>query len=188
MNYKNIFLSISISCLVACVSSQQSKVRLRDEIQNISLSFQEKNSLGTLSSSSGTTTFKTNIPEGFELDFYKLQEIDNIAVVYYQFADHNSAAGKIIAFEKGQLKEAWKKDINSFNISIPLFNNEHIYISAAGEITKLILKTGATVWEQKNLSEKLSFVDIETVTKKGDQITINQNHVFSDLDGKLISQ
>ena len=188
MIFKNLtVLPLLVFGLASCTSSQ-TKIRLKDKSTTPTLSFEKNNAVGVVQSSSNTKKFQTQIPDEFELEFYKSMEIDNVFLVYYQFETHDTAAGKIKAFKKESLEEIWTRNVNSFNLSIPLSNNYHIYVSAAGEFSKINLKTGETIWENKNLNEDVSLLDTNSVIKLNDKIIINEKYEISDTNGKLLSK
>lgn len=176
-----VFLSLLLS---ACASPQPITKSLVNE--GVKVSFKKQNQIAVLTYSGKKISTLTNMPKGYNLDEHSITEINNTILFSYQFADHDSAAGRIIAFEKTTAKELWRKDIQSFNISFPIKNKNEVYISAVNLLMKTNLRTGKIIWEQKDFYKKFKLADLESVVKKDSQIIVNKKFVFSDTNGSFI--
>lgn len=159
---------------------------LNAQAKSLTASINESGTTASLSFGKKEISFSTNIPKGYELESHKVKEFKNTVLFYYQFADHETAGSRVVAFDKKKGKEVWRHDVGTFNLDLPLIDEKFVYLTAVGQISKLDLKTGKPVWSNTSLGDKQKISDIDDFQKDGEKIILNNESTFSDKDGQFI--
>ncbi len=105
-------------------------------------------------------------------------------IVTVELADHNSGTTFIYALNEN-CRVLWKKDLKSFNPSIPLIEKDHVYLGAVGSVWKLNKKDGKVVWSHTDLYEKYKFNGVDPIRRKGSKIRFSDSLLVSDSNGKI---
>jgi hypothetical protein len=77
--------------------------------------------------------------------------INDDILILYEFTDSESAATRLILFDRLTLKKKWIIDLPGFNASIPLIYMESIYISVMGTVGKFRISDGGMLWKHDDI-------------------------------------
>jgi len=104
-----------------------------------------------------------------ELLFYAEYESD--LVLLYQVSDGESVGGGITRMDQRGLRVKWTTSIESLNMGKGLIDDDRVYITGAGLIACLNLRTGKYLWKHEQLHEKYqSFTAFEVPLVEGDVV------------------
>jgi hypothetical protein len=75
----------------------------------------------------------------------------NMILLIYEKGSVDNVLSYISAYDKKTYKKLWTNQIGGFNYGEPLIQNENIYLTSIGYISKINLKTGKILWEHQGL-------------------------------------
>lgn len=98
-------------------------------------------------------------------------------LLIYEASDERNGWGYVARLNQNTLKPKWVTPVNGFNIGPSLIEANYAYLTAAGMIAKLDLRSGAYVWQQGELPEKSlsSFQVFGPPWIKGDRVFFKED-------------
>jgi outer membrane protein assembly factor BamB len=75
----------------------------------------------------------------------------NILLIYEAIVYGSTSEGFVILLDAESLSTVWYSVIPAFNVGLPLFYNDYLYVTGIGFVGKLDLKNGAYVWKHEGL-------------------------------------
>src|SRR5271169_5789515 len=73
---------------------------------------------------------------------------DGHLVIAYEFTDDETVGSAVIAIAESSPLAIWRAEINDGNLGHPAVRGLHAYVTAAGLVAKLDLRSGTFVWKR----------------------------------------
>ena len=140
--------------------------------------------------------FKVNDKDSIQLktnlivDRAYLYETDELYYVFFTDTDHEGATSWIQKIRKNPLESEYVKQIQGFNLGLPVIYNEFAFVSAIGFVGKINLQAGNYEWKHHNLYdyEKYSFNSFDTVmVNKPNVEYISENYRSKSIDKVIVN-
>src|SRR5262249_4672546 len=103
---------------------------------------------------SKTTRFKIKLDELFYIVSLAYLEYKDKLILLCEVSDADASGGGVYCLNRGNLRTAWYAHIPAFNIGKTLVEDNYVYITAIGFISKLDLRSGQYVWKHGDLYER----------------------------------
>ncbi len=114
----------------------------------------------------------------------KIFESENFSLIIIELADHNSGTALVYSINT-ECKNLWTFDLQSFNPSIPLIEENYIFLGAMGHGFKLHRQSGKVIWSHKDLYKKYKFNGADPIVRAGQLIKFSKILAIDDQSGKI---
>lgn len=156
--------------------------------QSITVSVGSDNRSLEIKNAQGITKLNLDIPKGMALDGEpRVFGGGDFNIVLSIVADHEVSTTLIYALN-GQGKKIWFVDLEAFNPSAPLIENEAVYLAGIGRVLKVDKKSGKVIWFHEGLYENpnIRFNGGEMILRKDTIIQFSEKVKVEDRSGRLL--
>jgi len=152
---------------------------------------------GRAESASGKTrshNFNLKTDKGHVEQVYFFEHESDLLLLY-ELSDELNGWGYVVRLNQATFKPKWLIPISGFNLGTALVEGDYLYLTAAGLVAKVDLRSGSYVWRQENLRQKYSpsFEVFQAPWIKGDHVFFKEDLApfksieVDKLTGKIIN-
>jgi hypothetical protein len=79
-------------------------------------------------------------------------EYEGNVLLACEVSDGVTGAGFVVRLEQPSMRARWRAELPAFNLGLPVRDGPHLYLTAAGFVAKLDLRTGLYDWRHSRLA------------------------------------